>query len=83
MISLWLRMSPHMREHLRDRAGRVLGLSGFSGSALAEIAFSILRLLFWAAVAAIRLTLRFLVRLITRLTGVYLGYRLVRHRARD
>ena len=25
MISLWLRMSPHMREYLRDRASRVLG----------------------------------------------------------
>jgi len=72
-----------MREHLRDRAGRVLGLSGFSGLALSKIAFSILRLLFWAAVAAIRLTLRFLIRLIAWLAGAYVGYKLVRHRARD
>ncbi len=83
MISLWLRMSPHMRERLRDRAGRVLGLSGLSGSALAEIAFSILRLLFWATVAAIRLSLRFIIGLLAWLAGFYVGYRLVRHRARE
>ena len=80
MISLWLRMSPHMREYLRDRAGRVLGLSGL---ALAEIAFSILRLTFWAAVAATRLTLRCLIGTVAWCLGFWVGYRLVRHRARD
>jgi hypothetical protein len=50
---------------------------------LAEIIFSILRLTFWAAVAAIRLTVRLLIGLIAWLAGVYVGYRIVRTRARE
>jgi hypothetical protein len=48
-----------------------------------RLAFSILRLLFWVTVAAIRLTLRFVIGLLAWLAGAYVGYRLVRHRARD
>ena len=72
-----------MREYLRDRAGRVLGLSGLSGPALMRLAFSILRLLFWATVAAIRVTLRFVIGVAAWLLGAYVGYRLVRTRARE
>jgi hypothetical protein len=46
-----------------------------------QIVFSILRLLFWATVAAIRLTLRFVIGVAAWLLGAYVGYRLARTRA--
>ena len=48
-----------------------------------QVVFSILRLPFWATVAAIRLTLRFIIGGLAWLAGAYVGYRLVRHWARD
>ena len=42
-----------------------------------QIVFSILRLIFWATVVAIRLTLRFVIGVAAWLLGAYVGYRLV------
>jgi hypothetical protein len=39
--------------------------------------------MFWATVAAIRLTLRFVIGVAAWLFGAYVGYRLVRTRARE
>jgi hypothetical protein len=47
------------------------------------IVWSILRLMFWATVAAIRLTSRFVIGVAAWLLGAYVGYRLVRTRARE
>ena len=48
-----------------------------------RLVFSMLRVLFWATVVAIRLTLRFVIGLLAWLAGAYVGYRLVRHRERN
>ena len=47
------------------------------------ILWSILRLMFWATVAALRLTLRFVIGVIAWLAGAYVGYRIVRTRERE
>jgi hypothetical protein len=47
------------------------------------IVWSILRVLFWAGVAVIRLTLRFVIGVIAWLAGAYVGYRIARTRARE
>jgi hypothetical protein len=66
-----------MREDVRNRAGSV------PNGAILLVGWSILRLLFWAAVAAIRLSLRFIIGVVAWSVGAYVGYRLVRTRSRE
>jgi|SRR4051794_21789805 hypothetical protein len=66
--------------------GRVVGrgnLPALPGPALMQIVWSILRLLFWAAITALRRTFRLVIGVLAWSAGAYVGYKLVRHRARD